>query len=103
MKKLEDIFSLELIQRAINVEQEFGINMKKFTDTINKFGGVKTAKEIIKKGQTSQGFDTLCEKDRLELSMEELVTESKFGELFTDDEVNYCFALLCENNFYKLK
>ena len=103
MTKTEQIFTMELLQRAIDTQQLFGINMTGFTDKVNKYGAVAFAKELIKKHRESQSFYLLCEKGRLDLSMEELVTLSKFGELFTDDEVNYCFELLCENNYYNLK
>lgn len=103
MTKTEQIFTMELLQRAIDTQQLFGINMRNFTDKVNKFGAVSVAKEIIKKHGVSQSFNLLCDEGRLDLSMEELVTLSKFGELFTDAEVNYCFELLCENDYYKLK
>lgn len=101
MAKLEDLFTLELLANAQTAHNEFNYNFKKFAETIEKFGGVKTAKELIKKNRSSDAFVMLCDNKRLDLSMEATVTKSKYGELFTDEEVNFCFQMLCDNGFYK--
>ena len=68
--------------------------------TIQKYGALRTMQELIRKGRVSETFDALAQKARLELTAEALVTDSRFGALFTDDEVNACFMLLCEYGFF---
>jgi hypothetical protein len=38
----------------------------------------------------------------LELSPEALVVQGKFGPLFTDEEADFCLAVLCEAGYYTL-
>lgn len=101
MATLEKQFEEELIKNCEMGKKECGYTPTRFLQTIEKFGGVKTAKEILRKGRLSDGFDKLQEAGRIELTMEALVCKSKYGELFTDDEVNSCYEVLCEHGYYK--
>lgn len=101
MTALEKKFDEELIKKCEIAQKECGYNPARFLQTVAKFGGVKTAKEIMRKGKVSDGFDKLQEAGRIELTMEAVVVDSRYGELFTDDEVNSCYALLCEHGYYK--
>lgn len=102
MKELEKKFDEELIRKYEMAQKECGLNPTRFLQTVAKFGGVKTAKEILRKGKLSDGFEKLQEAGRIELTMEATITDTKYGELFTDDEVNSCYELLCEYGYYGL-
>lgn len=101
MTALEKQFQEELIKNCQIAEKECGCKLTRFLQTVEKFGGVKTAKEILRKGRLSDSFDKLQEAGRIELTMEALVCDSKYGDLFTDDEVNSCYEVLCEHGYYK--
>lgn len=101
MANLEKQFDEVLINNCEIAKKECDCNPTRFLQTLEKFGGVKTAKEIIRKGRVSDDFDKLQEAGRIELSMEAMITKSQFSELFTDDEVNSCFEVLCEYGYYK--
>lgn len=101
MTTLEKKFDEQLIKNCEIAQKECGYNPTRFLQTVAKFGGVKTAKEIMRKGKVSDGFDKLQEAGRIELTMEATVIDSKYGEFFTDDEVNSCYELLCEHGYYK--
>lgn len=100
MKQLETAFEAELLHRCEQAETEQLCNPGRFVQTIQKYGALRTMQEIIRKGRVSDTFDALAQQGRLELTAEALVADSKYGALFTDDEVNACFMLLCEYGFF---
>ena len=69
---------------------------------MNKFGGLKTAQETLRKGRLSDEFEVLEKSGLIHLSMEALVVDSRFAPLFTDDEVNQCYEVLCEYGYYSI-
>ena len=102
MSKAELEFQKVLLEKCKEAEEKCGARCKRLANNIEKYGAVKTAKEIIRKSNVSDGFDALEKAGRLDLSMEAVVVDNRFGELFTDDEVNYCFEVLCECGYYNL-
>ena len=51
---------------------------------------------LLKRHRLSPWFEALAKKGQLAASPEALTVQSKYGELFTDDEVNACFEALLE-------
>jgi hypothetical protein len=51
-----------------------------------KYGGVKTARRLLWKDDVSDGFTTLWELKRLELSVEAYVLRPEYAPLFKDAE-----------------
>lgn len=98
---LEKRFDEELIKTCEIAQKEYGYNPTRFLQLVSRFGGVKTAKEIIRKNNISDGFDKLQKANRIDLTMEAIIVKKEYAELFTDDEVNSCFDLLCEYGYYK--
>lgn len=101
MKELEKKFDQELIQKSEKAQKQCDYNPARFIQTVTKFGGVKTAKEIMRKGKVSEGFDKLQQAGLIALTMEATLIDKKYADLFTDDEVNSCYELLCEYGYYK--
>ena len=95
-KKLQD----EVIKNCEIAQKEYNCKMTRLLETINRFGIVRTAQEIIRKGRTSDCFSKLAEAGRVDLTMEAALVKPKYSELFTDEEVNACYDLLCENGYY---
>lgn len=96
-----DPFTKALFQAMEEAESAFGIRQPKLRLTAEKYGGIAAAKYYIDHSRISDGFDALHQKKRLDLSMEALVTSTAFHGLFTDDEVNECFVLLCGADYYQ--
>lgn len=94
-------FTQELIEKCRISKEECGYYPSRFIQTIAQRGGVETARFLIAKAGISDGFEKLQSLGRLELSMEATVVEPRFAPLFTDDEVNYCFDLLCQCGYFK--
>ncbi len=101
MSALENEFTQELIRKTEQAAKVCDYNPARFLQMVEKNGGVRTAKSYISRNQTSEGFEKLQMCGKLNLSMEAVVVDKKYAELFTDDEVNSCFVLLCEYGFYK--
>ena len=100
MIALEKQFEEELIKNCERAQEQCGYRPTRFLQTIAKFGGVKTAKEILRKGKVSDDFEALEQAGLIKLTMEAMIVDRKYGELFTDDEVNSCYELLCEHGYY---
>ena len=96
-----DPFAKALFRALDEAESLFGIRQPKLRQTAEKYGGTAAAKYYIDHSRISDGFDALRQKKRLDLSMEALVTSPAFHSLFTDEEVNECFALLCGADYYQ--
>ena len=100
MIALEKKLQQEVIKNCEVAEKEYGCKMTRFLQTIERFGIVRTAQEIFRKGRTSDCFNKLAEAGHLELTMEAIIVKGEYAELFTDEQVNYCYELLCENEYY---
>ena len=97
---LEKQFTKELLENCEKASKSCPYRGVRFIQTLQKFGGVKTAKEILHKGRLSDEFEILVKAGLVELTMEALVVKPCYAELFTDDEVNSCYETLCENGYY---
>lgn len=62
-------------------------------------GGVAAAKQLISKNGGTDGFATLWEHYRLDLSVEAYVLKDEYRDLFTDDERKMCRDRLLEFGF----
>ena len=54
---------------------------------LSSYGGLGTAQRLLASTEVSSGFAALYERDRLDLTVEALVIQSKFASLFTDEEL----------------
>lgn len=100
MTALEKKLQQEVMKNCAVAEKEYDCKMTRFLQTIERFGIVKTAQEILRKGRTSDCFNKLAEAGRLDLTMEATIIKNEYSELFTDEEVNDCYDLLCEKGYY---
>ena len=60
---------------------------------------VKSAKRTLSGSRTSDGFNTLMARGRLDLSLEALVVDKRFTALFTDEECNEALSRLLEAGY----
>ena len=77
-----------------------GVNVKRAVSAIRSRGAAAYARDLIKRGMMSDGFEELARLGKLSLSLEATAVKSEYAQLFTDDEVNACYALLCEYNYF---
>lgn len=101
MKELEQRFEADLLHRCEQAKAAHLCNPDRLCQQIQTYGGVQTAQRLIRRGKVSDTFETLRQHGRLDLTLEALVVDSRYAELFTDAEVNACFMLLCEYGFFQ--
>lgn len=100
MTALEKQFDEVYVKYCKQAEKACACKLTRMMQQVEKFGGIKTAKEIIRKGRLSDDFEKLAAARQIKLTLEALVVESAYSELFTDDEVNACYEVLCEYGYY---
>ncbi len=93
-------FQLQAIAQAQTAMLAHGCPTKRLMETLQEKGGVETARELCRRGRLSDGFDALKKCGHLELSLEALIIQGKYGTLFTDEEVNGCLDALMEAGYF---
>lgn len=103
MDKLELAFTEELKNRAYEAKKKYKYNPTRFLQMLAQYGGWDTAKRLIKDGEISDGFTRLLIEGRLDLTMEAVVIEHRFNDLFSDKEIQICKDKLIASGYKKLK
>ena len=98
--KTEEHFQKQALQQAQTAMLAHGCPTKRLIETLQTRGGVETAKELAKRRRVSDGFDALQKCGHLELSLEALMLQGKYGALFTDEEANWCLEVLMEAGYF---
>ena len=97
-EELALIFEKEMREICKRAKEECMYNPTRFLQMINQYGGVETAKRLIKNGrdtgEVSDGFTTLYIINRLDLTMEYIDQKTEYSELFTLEEIEYCKRIL---------
>ena len=97
---LEQTFQKEALVNAQTAMATHGCPTKRLYQTLDTHGGVETARELAKKHRSSDGFEALRQCGHLELTLEALMVKGKYGCLFTDEEINWCFELLVDAGYF---
>ena len=66
---------------------------------VDPAAAMKTAHYILSGSRTSDGFDILSEKGRLDLSLEALAVDKRFTSLFSDEEANNALTRLLTSGY----
>lgn len=66
---------------------------------VNPEEAMKSAHRILSGSRLSDGFTALQGKGRLDLSLEALVIDKRFTQLFTDEEANEALTRLLEAGY----
>lgn len=98
---LELALEKELTQRIEKANAVCGKLPDRFLAQAEKAGMTNAVHQLVRRGQLSETFGPLADCGRLDLSIEATVTDNRFGALFSDEEVNACFELLCEYGYFK--
>ena len=97
---LAEQFEQTVLEQMAKAET-LGVAHKRLEKNIAQYGAVATAQRLLKRGELSDGYEALVALGKIELSLEAVVAMGKFSELFSDDEVNACFDVLCADGFYR--
>ena len=98
---LEKQFHKDMIGIYEKAKNECGYIATRFIQMVAEKGGLVTAKELINKDEDTYGFERLYELKRLDLSVEALVLEDKYKDLFTSFEKKKCKDRLKKYGYYK--
>ena len=87
---LEKRFEQEMINIYTTAKKECGYNASRFLQLVGTKGGLAAAKQLIGKPGGTEGFATLWQHNRLDLSVEAHVLKPEYEELFSDEERKLC-------------
>jgi len=85
--KLELEFDRAMRDIYRTASTECGYRPTRFLELINKGGALLAAKQLLHQPGHSEGLTKLWKLNRLDISMEALVLQSKWNSLFTEDEL----------------
>ena len=74
---------VDIIERS---RAELRYNPRYFRVMVTQYGALGAARRLLAAPAVSDGFVTLWERQRLDLTVEALVVDPRFAHLFTDDE-----------------
>lgn len=75
---------LDIYQTA---KRDFNYHATYFLRMVSEYGGLEAAKRLLATSKPSEGFTSLWESGRLDLSVEAHVIRPEFRPLFTDAEI----------------
>ena len=61
---------------------------------------MKNARRALSGNRVSDGFNILADKHHLELTLEALAVDKRFGALFSDEEANNALTRLLDAGYY---
>ncbi len=67
-------------------KRELGYNATRFLQMISEQGGLTAARHLLWSDAPSEGFTTLWERGRLDLTVEAHILRDEFASLFTDED-----------------
>lgn len=86
LSKQFDIAMFDIYKRA-KIEAKYNATI--FLGMLNNRGGLSTAKYLVNASKPSDGYTSLYELGRLDLTVEAMILENqKWHPLFTDEELN---------------
>ena len=96
MTELEKQFDRDMRNIYTTAKRECGYNATRFLQLVGEKGGLAAAKQLISKPGGTEGFTTLWEYQRLDLSVEALVLKPEYKSLFSENEQKLCRDRLIE-------
>jgi len=85
---VETDFHQEMLGIYRAAKEKCDYNATRFLQMVSEIGGYKTAQKLLNSGEAAEGFTTLWECGRLDLSVEALVLKPKYRKLFNIQELN---------------
>jgi hypothetical protein len=92
-------FHRDMVSGAERLKREIGYNPTRFMQMVGELGGVEAARQLLRGRDASDGFTTLWEHRRLEVSVEAFVLLPWYRELFAHNELATAERRLVEHRF----
>lgn len=96
---LKKSFHQEIIDLYKKIVKIVKYKPTRLMDYINKYGGYEAAVKYITTESNVQDFAVLWESERLDLSVEALITCEKYRPIFNEDVLTYCDRKLKEYSY----
>ncbi len=87
MKSLEDDFHQAMIDIYEVADSECNYRAKAFLSMVVEMGGLQTAKKLLSTTDIQSGLHELFDCGRIDLTVEALVTEGDYRDLFEREEL----------------
>lgn len=92
-------FHADMVAGAARLKREIGYNPSRFMQMVGNIGGVEAARQLLAGPIASDGFTTLWEHQRLDVSVEAFALLPWYRELFTDDQLASASRRLSEYGY----
>ncbi len=93
---LESKFHEEMLSIYRKARDECHYNATRFLQMVNEQGGLRAAKTLLHADGYSEGLTALWERGRLDITMEAIVIQQQWSQLFTEDELATAWRRLQE-------
>lgn len=80
-------FHADMVVGADRLKREIGYNATRFMQMVGELGGVEAAHQLLRGRGASDGFTTLWEYRRLDMSLEAFVLLPWYRGLFSEEEL----------------
>jgi hypothetical protein len=97
--RAEQAFHSEMLAGADRLKKEIGYNPTRFNQMVGEHGGPEAVRLLLGGRDASDGFTTLWENDRLEMSCEAIALLHWYAGLFSEDERAVARHRLVEHGF----
>jgi len=92
-------FHADMVTSAERLKREIGYNPTRFMQMVGELGGVEAARHLLRGRDASDGFTTLWEHGRLDVSVEAFVLLPWYRQMFSEDELATAERRLTEHRF----
>ena len=96
---LKQTFHEELLGLYKRIVKELKYKSPRLLEMMNKYGGYEAVIKILPTDAHTFDFTLLWEQERLDLSIEALVTKERYKTLFPPDVIQFCQKRLDEYNY----
>ena len=83
---LEGRFHQAMLGIYRTAKAEAGYNATRFLSMVTEHGGLETARILLHAATVSDGYTALWERKRLDLTVEALILQPQWNELFSSEE-----------------
>ena len=83
---LESEFDAAMMDIYRHAKTEARYTATRFLQMLNEHRGLRTAQILLEATNVSDGYSALWERGRLDLTVEALVLQPRWNELFTDED-----------------
>ncbi|PWI05261.1 hypothetical protein DIZ27_40340 [Streptomyces sp. NWU339] len=92
-------FHRAMVRGVERLKRQINYNATRFMEMVGELGGAEAARQLLRGRDASDGFTTLWEHGRLEMSVEAFVLLPWYRELFTEEQLETAGRRLREHRF----